>query len=50
MMSQIKIASNSNTDAQNLLMAIFRSIPAARRVAEANGLGGRPEGMHRKAS
>ncbi|MBE7197066.1 MAG: hypothetical protein INR70_04590 [Parafilimonas terrae] len=49
-MSQIKNASNNNNDAQILLMAIFRSIPAARRVAEASGLGGRPEGMLRKAS
>ena len=49
-MPQIKIDSNSNADAEILLMAIFRSIPAAKRVAEASGLGNMPDGMLRKAS
>jgi hypothetical protein len=49
-MLQVKSASNSNNDAEILLMAIFRSIPAAKRVAEASGIGNMPDGMLRKAS
>jgi hypothetical protein len=49
-MSQVKNASNNNSDVNVLMKAIFRSIPAARRVAEVSGLTGRPEGVLLKAS
>ena len=50
MMTQIKHASNNNGAAEALLLAIFRSIPAARRIAETSGFGVRTEALLRKAS
>ena len=49
-MTQVKSASNNNGEAEPLLLAIFRSIPAARRVAETSGFGVRTEVSLRKAS
>jgi hypothetical protein len=49
-MTQVKYASNNNGAADALILAIFRSIPAARRVAETSGLGVRTEALLRKAS
>jgi hypothetical protein len=49
-MSQVNLALNSNGEAQAALLAIFRCIPAARRVAEMSGFGGLGDAALRKAS
>lgn len=49
-MTQVNYASNNNGEAEAVLLAIFRSIPAARRVAETSGFGVLTEALHRKAS